>query len=137
MTPDEIFNIFRQHERYVNGWVGGVRADPSRQNLSGLHLPNVNLQKAILRETDFGECELIGAEFSGADPTGANLHGAQLSFVLCGVVDNTGAQVGGSGRRMPTNLTGADLSEVDLSGVDLGKAVLNDTNVAGANIDRH
>lgn len=46
MTPDELLAIVRRHERYVNGWVGGARADLNHQDLSGLRLANVNLQKA-------------------------------------------------------------------------------------------
>ena len=46
MTPDEFLNIVRRHERHVNGWVGGARADLSHQDLSGLRLANANLQKA-------------------------------------------------------------------------------------------
>jgi uncharacterized protein YjbI with pentapeptide repeats len=94
MTPDEFLNIVRRHERYVNGWVGGAREDLSHQELSGLRLANVILQKAQLRGIDFSDCDLTGADlfrarferaaspatnFSDADLRGARFAGAMLS----------------------------------------------------------
>ena len=53
MTPEELVGILKKHQRYVQRMAGGVRADLKHQDLSGLKLPQVDLQEGTLTAVDF------------------------------------------------------------------------------------
>ena len=48
MDPAEFVSIVRRHERFVKGQSGGQRANLKDVDLSGLRLPGINLQSALL-----------------------------------------------------------------------------------------
>src|SRR6266852_6227992 len=87
-------DILEAHELFFSGKDGGVRADFTEAQASGVEffrcdLSNVNFQRAQLRNVNLRLANVNGARFSGADMGVAILR--------------------------ETDLTGADLSGVDLS----------------------
>ena len=62
MTPRELVDILRKHERYVRRQLDGARADLRGQDLSGLRLPGLKLQDASLAGID-----LHGSDVSQGD----------------------------------------------------------------------
>ena len=108
ISKDELADILKKHKMWLNGEVGGIRAD-----LYGTDLYGTDLYAADLRWAD-----LRWANLCGADLRGANLRGANLSL----------ANLSGA------NLSGADLYEADLSGANLSWANLSGANLSGANL---
>ena len=109
ISKDELNEILRKHEMWINREEGGIRADLSNADLSraNLHLANLHLAKlyeANLSGANLYEANLSGANLSGADLSGANLNGVDLS-----VADLYGADLRGA------NLYRADLYKADLS----------------------
>ena len=89
ISKDELADILKKHKMWLNGEVGGIRAD-----LYGTDLCRADLYAADLR----------WANLCGADLRGADLHGANLSWAnLCG------ANLSGA------DLRGANLSLANLS----------------------
>ena len=103
---DELKNILDKHEKWLNGEVGGKRADLRYADLYGADLRGADLHGANLR----------GANLLGADLRGANL----LNAILCGA-DLSGA-----------NMCSADLHGADLRGANLLKVSLCGANLCGA-----
>lgn len=52
MTPKELVDILRKHERFVRRQADGARADLRGHDLSGLRLPGLKLQEASLSSVD-------------------------------------------------------------------------------------
>jgi acetamidase/formamidase/uncharacterized protein YjbI with pentapeptide repeats len=107
MTPEEFVTTLRRHQRFTSG-NGGARADLSHQDLSGLRLPNIDLQRANLAGADFSCCVLTGVNFTRADMFGANFNGSDSS--------------------------GANFEEADLRGTRFRNAKLERTNLRAADL---
>src|SRR5438552_4619670 len=94
LSPDQIEQMLAAHRLYLETeYHQGHRAnfasaDLSRQDLSGLNLRGIKMDRAVLRGADFTgahlqRANLIGAvsqeaRFDGADLSGARLSGANL-----------------------------------------------------------
>ena len=114
ISKDELADILKKHKMWLNGEVGGIRAD-----LYGTDLCRADLYAADLR----------WANLCGADLRGADLHGANLSWAnLCGA-NLSGADLRGANLSLANlswaNLSGANLSGANLSGADLSLANLS------------
>ena len=72
MTPKELVRIILQHRDFLNGKLGGARANLSHQDLSGLKLPNINVEHATLAGAKFRGSVLSGANFRFADLFGCD-----------------------------------------------------------------
>ena len=104
VTTEELKEILRKHELWLNDDPQGEKADFSR----------VDLRYANLYEADLRYANLSGVDLSGVDLRYANLSEANLSGVDLSVADLYEA-----------DLSGADLSEADLSGADLNGAKID------------
>ena len=93
ISKDEFTEILKKHEMWLNGEVGGIRAD--------------------LCETDLRWISFRGNNLSGADLSGANLRGANLYMVNLRWANLSGVNLRWA------NLSGADLRCANLSGADL------------------
>jgi hypothetical protein len=109
MTQTEINEILAQHKLWLDGTVGGERADLRGANLVDANLADANLVDAILD----------GANLRGADLSRANLVDANLVDAILDGAD----------------LRGADLRGANLRGADLSRANLVDAILDGANLD--
>ena len=111
--------------------LGGAQFDTSnfyRANLSEADLRSADLSQAYLKEAD-----LSGANLKGADLRNGHLTRAHLNFA-----DLTGANLGES-KLFQANLgraclVRADLSETELSGVNLVKSNLKEADFSGARL---
>lgn len=104
ITADELQEILRKHELWLNGECG-ERADLSEADLAGAYLKEADLRDADLRDADLREADLREADLRDADLSGANLSEADLRSA---------------------NLRGANLSAADLHGTNLRKAILKE-----------
>ena len=98
VSKDELTEILKKHEMWINGEVGGIRADLCETDLRWADLCGTDLRGANLSGANLSWANLSGANLCEADLSGANLSEADLSWA---------------------NLSGANLSEADLSGADL------------------
>ena len=108
ITTEELKEILRKHELWLNNDSRGEEANLRYTNLSG----------ADLSGTDLNRADLSGADLSGAFLSYANLRGTNLS----------GANL------REANLCGADLYRADLNGADLNGAYLGGANLNAANL---
>ena len=74
MTSDELKEKIRLHGMWINGEMGGDRA-----NLTGANLTDANLRGAKLTGANLTGANLRGANLTDAYLTGANLRGANLT----------------------------------------------------------
>ncbi|MBM3506504.1 MAG: pentapeptide repeat-containing protein [Alphaproteobacteria bacterium] len=116
VTPRELVDILRKHERYVKRQADGARADLRGEDLSGLRLPGLKLQDASLAGADFHNSDISQGDFSGADLYGANLERAVASAANFERADMRGIRLCGSlltkcahARRRPASRSGARL----------------------------
>lgn len=126
VSKEELSDILKKHKMWLNGEVGGIRADLSGADLSGADLHWASLNKADLyavnlRRADLHVANLLGADLRLADLYEANLLGADLSWA-----DLSGAIL------YKADLRGAELSKADLSGADLSGADLYLADLHGA-----
>jgi len=98
MTKDDLQEILRLHNMWVNNEVGGKFANLRGANLSDADLSYANLSGADLRGADLRGANLRGTDLRGADLRGADLSGTDLSGT-----DLRGANLRGA------NLRGADI----------------------------
>jgi uncharacterized protein YjbI with pentapeptide repeats len=117
------------------------RANLLEADLSGADLSNSDLRRADLSETNLFGTNLSGADLSGADLSRANLRSTQLDkttkvgnkWRLVWEVLNQGA--------IGRDLSGSELSDVDLrmtdlSGSNLSRAYLRGSELNGSNLSR-
>ena len=164
MTKEELQDIIKSHERWLNGG-DGVRADLIGANLcdadlSGADLSSVNLRGAdlryadlsgtILRNADLRDADLSNANLSGDDLIGANLRNADLHDANLSDINLNGADLSGANLSYAvlcnadlccadlrnTTLCYSDLSDVRLSFANLSNADLRDANLRNANLCR-
>ena len=105
ITKDELDVFLRKHKLWIEGEVGGERADLRGANLRGADLYGANLRGADLRGADLYGANLRGADLYGANLRGADLRGADLYGANLRGADLYGANLRGA------NLRGADLRE--------------------------
>lgn len=117
----DLKEVLRLHERWLNGYEDGRRANLSQRDLSDADLSGANLSYANLSYAD-----LSGANLSYAYLRCADLHEADLRCAYLGFADLRGAK-----------LIWADLGEADLSDADLIGANLHDANLRCATFDDH
>ena len=98
MNTNELENILKLHQKWLNNEEGGVRAD-----LYGANLYGANFRGANLRRANLCGANLYGANLCGADLCGANLYGANLYGANFRGADLYGANLCGA------NLYGANL----------------------------
>ncbi len=83
VSKDELTDILRKHEMWINGEVGGIRADLRWADLRGVNLSCVNLREADLREANLRGADLCGADLSKVNLSEANLSEAKnLDFPI-------------------------------------------------------
>ena len=105
VSKDELAEILKKHGMWLNGIVGGIRAD--------------------LCETDLRWVNFRGNNLSGADLSGADLRGANLYMVNLSGANLRGASLRGA-NLYSANLYGANLHGVNLYGVNFHGAVLRE-----------
>ena len=108
MTPKELVRIILQHRDFLNGKLGGARANLSHQDLSGLKLPNINVEHATLAGAKFRGSVLSGANFRFADLFGCDFSDSDVSGACFDRADMRGVKFRGA------NLNGASLADADL-----------------------
>ena len=86
MKHQELNEILRKHQLYLDCKEGGVQANLSYANLRGANLQEVNLrganlQGAVLEGANLYRANLEGANLSRANLEGFNLRGANLRDV--------------------------------------------------------
>ena len=117
-TSEELKEILRLHQDWLNGIKGGLRANLSDAYLRGANLSDANLSDAYLRGANLSDANL-----SDANLRGSNLRGADLSDADLSDADLSDA-----------NLSDADLSDANLSGADLRYADLRYADLRYANL---
>lgn len=100
MTPSEIVEILELHETWLARQVGGARANPAMQQLSGFDFTEAVLKDAKLTGSNLSWCRLVGADLSDTDMFAVDLSGADLSHANLSGADLRGAYLRGA------NLTG-------------------------------
>ena len=118
-TKEELNDILRLHELWLNDDENGVRANLSMANLSG----------ADLSRADLSGANLSGANLSRANLSGADLSVANLSRANMSVADLYGANLSGA-NMYGADLSGACLSRANMYGADLYGACLNLTKIS-------
>ena len=125
------------------------------QRVDARNLSNADLSDADLSSADLSGADLRGANLSGADLRGANLIGARIDaqtkidrkwhlvwkIVNQGAseqdligIDKKGANVRRVNLDVVAGLSGASLSDADLSGVNRSHADLSHADLSGANL---
>ncbi|MEP0916754.1 pentapeptide repeat-containing protein [Leptolyngbya sp. DQ-M1] len=102
----------------------------SELNLSGVHLPGVNLSRSTLRNANFKAAKLTSADFSYSICQKAKFHGANLILADFRHTDLEQADLS------KAELTRTDFSAANLQGADLSCADLRDAKLRGANLNR-
>jgi hypothetical protein len=78
MEKEQLDEILKKHEMWLNDEPGGERADLWRANLQGANLQGADLWGADLRGANLQGADLRGADLRGADLWGADLQEAHL-----------------------------------------------------------
>lgn len=79
ISKDELAEILNKHRMWLNGIVGGIRANLHETDLHGAYLCETDLRLADLRGAYLYETNLYRADLSGANLYEANLREANLS----------------------------------------------------------
>ena len=96
MTPHELVDIIKKHERFVLQKPDGSRANLQYQDLSGLKLTNLEFSHAVASGANFSECQLMGAKFAHADLFAADFRDANLTDAVFDRADLRGARFRGA-----------------------------------------
>ena len=108
-TQEELNEILRLHNLYLENDPEGVRADLEDADLENADLSNENLRYANLENADLENADLSNADLRRADLRFADLKNADLS----------------NANLRYANLKGSNLSYADLSNANLEKANLD------------
>lgn len=108
MTNEELANIIKDHNLWLQDLSTGERADLSGVNLKGMNLSGYNLSGANLSYAFMTGTIMKGTDLSGADLRNANLTGAELSESNLNRADLRRANLEGAKLRLAT-LRGADI----------------------------
>ena len=135
MIQEELNDILKLHEMWINNEKGGKRANLSGANLFGADLSEANLYKA-----DLSYANLFRANLSYANLSRANLHYVNLFYVNLSFSNLSGANLSGANLSYATlymtNLSKADLSYANLHYANLFEANLSYANLSGANLSK-
>ena len=106
ISPVELTKMLQEHTRYLKGQKQGRRLDLSFRRMSGMVLPNLNLQDSELRGSLWRNCTLNGsilrnanlfcADFTGAKLVGCDFQKADLRGARFDSANLTDAQFDGS-----------------------------------------
>jgi uncharacterized protein YjbI with pentapeptide repeats/beta-lactamase regulating signal transducer with metallopeptidase domain len=116
--------------------------DFSKSNLQGANFNGANLSGADFENADLRNASLVGANLSGANLDGAKLDGANLDDANLSGADLNPRTLSPAQIRayLPhcrgCDLSGANLSNMDLSGVKLTGVDLSKANLRGANLSK-
>lgn len=119
MTREELRDVIKSHEKWLNGG-DGVRADLSGANLRDADLSNANLSGADLSGANLSYAVLCNADLYCADLRNTTLCYADLSDVRLSFANLSNADLRGA------NLRNANLCRVKLSGAILSELVFNE-----------
>lgn len=128
MTLQEIQEVLRKHEMWLNDEPGGERA-----NLYGANLEWANLENADLRDADLQGVNLSYANLENADLQGAILTKADLTHANLSHANLKGSALLWASL-LYSNLLYADLQNADLSNADLRYADLRNTTLSKTNL---
>ena len=78
MKQEELKEILKKHKDWLNGVVGGVRANLTGIDLKNSDLRNVNLKNANLYRANLSGCDLERTDLKGANLNFVNLKNANL-----------------------------------------------------------
>ena len=138
MNKNEIKEILKLHEMWLNGEEGGERAHFCAADLCGVNLEYANLRKADLHGVDLCDANLSNANLSEAKLCGAFLEHANFYEANLCSADLRGANLSEADLRdanlCSANLFEADLQEVNFQNADLRSANLKYTNLRYANL---
>ena len=136
MTPQELVEIIKLHERFVNGRQDGARANLQYQDLSGLRLPGLNLSHSVASGANFSDCQMMGTDFSHADLFAADFRNADLTEVNFDRADLRGARFRGA-TIIDSTFREADLRPGSILSLREGSdsTDLSDTALDGARFD--
>ena len=109
----ELTKMLQEHVRYLKGQKQGRRLDLSFRRLSGLTLPNINLQDSELRGSLWRNCTLNGSIMRGANLFCADFTGAKLVGCDFQKADLRGAR-----------FDGANLSDAVFDGCDCREGIM-------------
>ena len=79
LNEEQIDEILRKHQMWLDGDSAGDRANLSNADLRGANLSSANLYSANLSKANLSSANLYGANLSFANLSGANLSFANLS----------------------------------------------------------
>ena len=96
ITEEELNEILRKHELWIEGKDGGKRANLNGANLFGANLSRADISAANLSGADISAANLFGANLSATNLSGANLSGANLSAANLRGADLSGANLNGA-----------------------------------------
>jgi hypothetical protein len=119
-TKIELQEILEKHKLWLDGKVGGERANLSFANLRFADLRSADLRFANLRFANLRFANLRSANLSSANLSSANLSVADLRFA----------------NLSSANLSSANLSSANLRFADLSFANLSSANLSSANTDK-
>jgi uncharacterized protein YjbI with pentapeptide repeats len=127
----------------VGPGVSLAQADLRFANLSGINMTNVNLVEANLSSADLSNSDLTGANLSKANIAGANLNNIVYFDLKTGGTQGLASklpmscfQVGGFIVGPAVDLSGANLTGLNLLFMDLTNSNLAGTTLANAKIDK-
>ena len=109
----ELSKALQEHQRYLKGQRQGRRLDLSFRRMTGMVLPNLNMQDSELRGSLWRNCTLNGTNLRGANLFCADFTGAKL--VGC---DFQKADLRG------TRFDGANLTEAMFDGADCREGIM-------------
>ena len=139
MNANQLNNVLRQHQKWLNETCRGKRADLCGENLRNARLSGAALSGADLSRVDLTGADLQGADLSGANLSRADLQGAVLAFANLRGADLSGADLRGAylcdANLIGASLCGADLCGASLFGTDFTNAKLCRTDLRLVNID--
>ena len=91
INQEELKEILKKHEMWLNDERGGERADLYDSNLSYANLKGANLRNADLSNANLSNANLYNADLSNANLRGTNLSYAKLNYANLRNADLIGA----------------------------------------------
>lgn len=134
INQKELNEILKKHKMWLNGEVGGERANLRNVNLRGVDLSNTDLRYADLSGADLEDSDLedVNLEFAKLEDANlefANLEDANLEYTNLRNTDLIDTDL------RDASLRGADLRGADLRGADLNSTNLWNADLRGANLE--
>ena len=118
MEQEELNGVLRRNQAWLEGKLGGERADLHGEDLAGVNLQGKDLRHTDLRHTDLRHADLQHAILRHSDLRHSDLRSADLRHAILEDSDLQGVILRGADLRH-SDLQGADLRHSDLRGADL------------------